>query len=136
MTNLLATEYQLIFKQIQQASQTGSHLFDQGIGDIRRRHWDLSQVVSKVDDIFCAHIALNVIASLLLSCFGLYTVIWNKSFDEDALSAITEFSWVPISLAKLTSDCVSGIMLNDAVSILHSHYVAPPYIKHDLPFCD
>ena len=52
MTNLFATEYQFIFKQIQQDSQMGSHLLDQGIGDIRRRHWNLSQVVSKADDIF------------------------------------------------------------------------------------
>ena len=62
MASLLADECKLIYKQIQQACKESPYLLNQRIGDLRRRHWDLMQVVRKADDVFCAQMGVSVVA--------------------------------------------------------------------------
>ena len=117
IVNLLADEYQLICKQVTEVSEQGPRRLNERIGDIRRRHWELSQVVGKADDILCAHVGLSFLGSLAASCIGLYLIIWDNTHEgNDSLEAIRVIR-VVLSLTKLTSDCIAGIILNDAVSI-------------------
>ena len=121
LVNVLADEYRQIQKEIREVSGQGPHRLNQRIGDIRRRHWELAQVVGKADDIFCAHLGLSFVASLVLSCVGLYIIIWVRTPGGSAsLDAIRVFK-VLLALTKLTSDCIAGIILNNAVSIPHAN---------------
>ena len=114
----LADEYLLVCKQIQETSESNPHLLNQRIGDIRRRHMELSKVVKKADDIFCTHMGLSVVALLALFCFGLYLIIWDISIQGNRTVMIIRTVNVLMALAKLTSDCVSGVILHEAVSII------------------
>ena len=131
MASFLAEEYQLINQDIQLMFRMGAHHLNRGIGHMRRRHWELSQIVGKVDDIFCAHMGLSVVASLLLSCFGLYLLIWRTAHGNTMLRVI-QCTWFLAALNKLTCDCVSGIIGHDAVgdikSVLFIHRLV--YFNH------
>ena len=116
---LMAMEYQLIYQQIQQASEEGSNQLNRRMGYMRRRHWELSQVVGKADDVFCGHVGLSVVASLVLSCLGLYIMIWNTEIYRNITVALIQFLWFLTAVIKLTSDCVAGVIINDAVTIVN-----------------
>ena len=117
IVTLLADEYRHIHKQVTEVAEQGPHRINQHIGDIRRRHWELSQIVGKADDILCAHVGLSFLGSLAASCIGLYLIIWDNTLEgNDSLKAIRVIR-VVLSLTKLTSDCIAGIILNYAVSI-------------------
>ena len=117
IVNLLADEYQLIYKQAREVSEQDPQRLSQYIGDIRRRHWELSQVVGKADDTLCAHVCLSFLGSLAASCIGLYLIIWDNTHQGNGSLEAIRVIRVVLSLTKLTSDCIAGIILNDAVSI-------------------
>ena len=119
ISSLLAQENQLIRKQILQTSQVASHLVNQHVGDTRKRHWELSQVVYKADDIFCAHLGLSSVASIVLTCLGIYTMIWDTGLHGNAALFVVECTWFLFALIKLTSDCVAAVKINDAVSSIN-----------------
>ena len=118
IANLLAKEYRPIYKEIQEAAEGGPHILNQRIGDIRRRHWELCKVVSKADDILCAHVGTSFLASLVLSCLGLYIMIWSKAHDGTVV--VIQGIWSLMALIKLTSDCVAGIILHDSVRTIYA----------------
>ena len=119
ISSLLAQEYQLIRQQILQTSQVASHLVNQHVGDTRKRHWELSQVVCKADDIFCAHLGLSSVASIVLTCLGIYTMIWDTRLHGNSAMSVVECTWFLFALIKLTSDCVAAVKINDAVSSIN-----------------
>ena len=121
IAKLLADEYHLIYRQMQQICDEGSHLLNQRIGDIRRRHWELSKVVSKADDIFCVHMGLSVATLLALTCIGLYLIIWDTSIQGNRTLEIIRIANVLMGFTKLTSDCVAGVIIHDAVSVMGSY---------------
>ena len=136
LANLLAEEYRQIHKDMEEVSRQGQHLLNQRIGDIRRRHWELTQVVGKANDIFCAHLGLSFVASLVLSCVGLYIIIWVRTPQTSVTLEVIRVLKVLTALAKLTSDCMAGIILNNSVSISHAtilHFVTSCY--DILEFC-
>ena len=115
VSELLADEYQQIYKEIPDMSEGDLCPYTLRIGHVRRRHWELSQLVRKADGIFCAHMGLSVVASLAMSCLTLYNIIWNRAIYDNSTQVGTNIVWFVLALAKLTSDCVAGIILNDAV---------------------
>ena len=119
--SLLADEYKLINEEIR-ASQVSSSLLNQSIGNIRRRHWELSQIVGKADDILCAHLGLYVVASLILSCLKLYILIWSGAVHGNIPLVVIEFTWFLLAVLKLTCVCIAGTILNDAVSIIYIYH--------------
>ena len=120
--SLLSDEYKLINEEIR-ASQVSSSLLNQSIGNIRRRHWELSQIVGKADDILCAHLGLNVVASLILSCLKLYILIWSGAVHGNIPPVVIQFAWFLFACLKLSCICIAGTILNDAVSIIYKSYV-------------
>ena len=125
IVNLLADEYHLIYKQIQETSEGNPRVLNQRIGDIRRRYWELSKIVGKADDIFCAHMGVGVLMSLGLSCVGLYMIIWDESMQGDLTNEVFRTARVLTALIKLTSDCVAGVIMHDAVSITITNGLSP-----------
>ena len=119
ITNVLSDEYQQICKQISDLSEGDIYQRTLHIGYTRRRHWELSQIVRKADGIFCAHMGLSVVTSLVLSCLNLYQIIWGRALDGNSSLVVTYIFWFVTSLTKLTTDCVAGIILNDAVGDRH-----------------
>ena len=119
MASLLANEYKLIYKQMQQTWKEGPYFLNQRIGDLRRRHWDLMQVVRKADDVFCAQMGVSVVASLVVSSLGLYIIILENTMQTGVTHEVVRALKVLMALSKLTSDCVAAVIINDAVSKLH-----------------
>ena len=131
MASLLADEYKLIYKQIQQTCNESPYLLNQRIGDLRRRHWDLMQVVRKADDVFCAQMGVSVVASLVVSSLGLYIIIWENTMQTGVTHEVVRALKVLMALSKLTSDCVAGVIINDAVSKLHpKKYICQSLSSH------
>ena len=119
VANLLAEENHLLYKEIQEAIEGAPHMFNQRIGDIRRRHWELCQVIGKADDIISAHVGISFLASVALCCLGLYIIIWNKAHDGNATLVVIQCIWFLVAITKLTSDCVAGVILNDSVRTVY-----------------
>ena len=75
IAKLLADEYHLIYRQIQETSEGTPHLLNQRFCDICRQYWELSKIIAKTDDIFCAHVGVSVLFSLGLSCIELHNYL-------------------------------------------------------------
>ena len=113
---LLVDEFESINKEIKALIKGKSEDFCKGISDIRCRHWELCAIVRKADDSLTVHVGLGIFASLALSCLSLYLIIWDPVVSGDStMSAITAI-WMLLALVKMTTDCVSGILINNAVS--------------------
>ena len=114
--NLLANEYHQMNTEIQQLFKDDLGAFYKSIAGFRKRHSELGNVVRKADDVFSFHIGLSIVASVILSCLGLYVLVWDKSIFGSQSSVGISFLWLLLCLCKMTLDCIAGIHLNDAVS--------------------
>ena len=131
--SLLADEYKLINEEIR-ASQVSSCLLNQSIGNIRRRHWELSQIVGKADDILCAQLGLSIVASLIVCCLKLYVLIWSGAMHDDIPLVVIPFIWFLFAFLKLNCACIAGITLNDAVSMIEISNVNSKGIQAHIQF--
>ena len=85
---------------------------------VRRHHQRLCNLVGLADGIFSLQIAVTLCGSFLTACLIVYVVIHDQYPDAyDTLLLITQIVWLVTSLAKMSTDCISGAMLNEAVSI-------------------
>ena len=85
---------------------------------IRRRHQKLCNVVTRADNIFSMHIAISLSSSVIIACFVMYIIAYDDNSDSSkTLAIIIQLYWLVSILAKLILDCVSGAILNDAVSL-------------------
>ena len=115
--NILANEYRQMNTEMQQLYNDDLGAFYKSIAGFRKRHSELSNVVRKADDVFSFHLGLSIVASVILSCLGLYILVWDeKIFSSQSLVGIS-FLWLLLCLCKMTLDCIAGIHLNNAVSI-------------------
>ena len=113
---LLVDEFELINKEIKALIKEKPEDFCKGISDLRCRHWELCSIVRKADDSLTVHVGLSIFASLALACLSLCLIIWDPVVSGDStMSAITAI-WMLLALVKMTTDCVSGILINNAVS--------------------
>ena len=118
---LLADEFESINKEIKHLIQDNREQFYKSIGDLRYRHWELCKVVQKVDDALAVHVGLSIFASLALSCLSLYLMIWDPIVSGNPMDAALTGIWMLFCLTKMTMDCVSGILINTAVSFVEKN---------------
>ena len=114
---LLADEFESINKEIKHLIRDNRKQFYKSVGDLRYRHWELCKVVQKVDDALAVHVGLSIFASLALSCLSLYLMIWDPIVSGNPMDAALTGIWMLFCLIKMTMDCVSGILINTAVSV-------------------
>ena len=115
---LLADEFEIINKEMKQLLRDNREQFYKSIGDLRYRHWELCSVVQKADDTLAVHVGLSIFASLALSCLSLYLIIWDPVVSKDSIMSAITGIWMFFSLFKMIMDCVSGVLINNAVSIV------------------
>ena len=117
---ILAYEFKKINNRVKDLSRLELPSCAEKIGVLRGHHQDLCNLVANADDIFSMQIAISFIGSLIIACLMMYIIV----YDDDPTSSVSliviiKGFWVCVSLARIMSDCVSGAILNEAVSYYH-----------------
>ena len=112
---LLADEFQLLDDEMRRLYTDDRKAFYKTVGDYRSRHWELSQLAQTADNIFCLHLGLSIIGSTIVSCFGLYILIWKADTFATTQQIVISAIWLCTDILKMTIDCKSGMHLNRKV---------------------
>ena len=112
---LLADEFQLLDDEMRRLYTDDRKAFYKTVGDYRSRHWELSQIAQTADNIFCLHLGLSIIGSTIVSCFGLYILIWKADTFATTQEIVISAIWLCTDILKMTIDCKSGMHLNRKV---------------------
>ena len=84
---------------------------------VRRHHQRLCKLVGHADEIFSMQIAVNFAGSFPVMCLFMYIIIYDEQSGPFRIVMIlTEIYWLVITFARILMDCISGAMLNVAVS--------------------
>ena len=90
---------------------------------LRRRHQKVCKLVTRADDIFSMHIAMSLSGSVIIACLVMYIIAYDDTPQASQLLVIiVKLFWLSSVLGKIIIDCVSGAIINDAVS---SHVAMP-----------
>ena len=84
----------------------------------RRHHQRLCNLVGHADDIFSMQIAVSLSGSFLTVCLYMYMIIYDQNSGLNrTIVRLLETYWIAAALARMLMDCISGAMLNVAVSL-------------------
>ena len=115
----IACRFNLVTREVIMLSQVEFVTIEDRFEGIRRRHQQLCNIVARADNIFSMHIAISLPSSVIIACFLMYNIAYDGSLSSNkTLSIVIEFYWLGSVLSKLIFDCISGAILNDAVSSL------------------
>ena len=85
---------------------------------VRRHHQRLCKLVGHADEIFSMQIAVNFAGSFPMMCLVMYVIIYDDQSGLDRMFMILmEIILLVITFARILMDCISGAMLNVAVSM-------------------
>ena len=114
----LALEFNKISFNIKQLSSADHGKLATDFEVIRQHHQKLCNLVVNADDILSMQVACSLSGSLLLSCLTIYIILYRETtFESDILLSAMNLFWVLAPLGKVLTDCFSGTILNEAVSV-------------------
>ena len=115
--NTLAFEFKEVRQGIERMTCGKAAECVDNLEGLRRQHQNLCNLVEKADRMFSMQIAISLSGSLVISCLVLYTLIYDDHSNTNGTGMIViKVFWVCTALAKVIIDCISGAILNDAVS--------------------
>ena len=122
VTNILSQEFNGLTSYIKELGYGDITKIKQTVEPIRRHHQRLCNIVGHADDIFSMQIAVTFSSSFLIACVFMYIMIYHEQPGVDPiLLTLIETFWLVISLSRMSMDCVSGAMLNGAVSTYYRY---------------
>ena len=114
---ILAHEFNAIQHRIRRITQEQTAPCEDTLERLRRHHQNLCNLVANADDIFSMQIAFSFAGSTMNACFLQYIIIYDDSPNSTTpLIVFIKVFWVGVCLSKVSLDCVSGTILNSAVS--------------------
>ena len=116
---ILAYEFNAVQHRIERLVQGREVSGEETLERLRRLHQNLCNLVSHADGIFSMQIALSFCGSLTIACFLQYIILYDDGpYATEPLIVFIKAFWVCVCFTKVTLDCVSGTILNAAVSFL------------------
>ena len=112
----LTWEFHTINKKISRAAQTDLNHLLNDLEHFRHRHLEVCKLTKSIDKLLSLHIALDFIASLLITCMMLYVMIWDDSIRNDTGAIISIICWIIAGIGKIFIDCHFASTLSEAVS--------------------
>ena len=119
LAKILSYEFVGLTKYIKELAESDTTKIEASLERIRRYHQRLCNLVGHADDIFSMQIAVTFCGSFCISCLIMYVIIYDEPPDDVSrvYLIIMEAFWLLMSLGRMLMDCISGAMLNGAVSI-------------------
>ena len=115
----LSHEFVCITRQIRETIDTDVTRIKEILESTRRHHQGLCKIVGQADEIFSMQIAVTFTGSLITVCFIMYIIIYDETPSvNQTLMMMLWIYWMVMGLSRMLTDCISGAMLNAAVSIL------------------
>ena len=116
---ILAYEFTELTSRIKDLCRMEPSMCVEKLEGLRRHHQNLCNLVSNADDIFSVQMAISFTGSLVIACLMIYMIIYSDDpTPGGSLIVGIKGFWVFGALAKVIIDCVSGAILNDAVSYI------------------
>ena len=117
VAKILSQEFDNITKQLKEIRDSGVIKAQEILESTRRHHQRLCKLVGHADDIFSMQIAVTFCGSFAMVCLGMYICIYSTPAGTSRTLVLIMWSfWLVMGLARILLDCVSGAMLNAAVS--------------------
>ena len=134
---ILAHEFHAIQHRIRRITQEQTVPSEDTLERLRRHHQNLCNLVANADDIFSMQIAFSFAGSLVIACFLQYIIVYDDGPNSTKpLIVFIKAFWVAICFTKVSLDCVSGTILNSAVSNLRNVKTGEKIIQNDMKlFC-
>ena len=117
VAKILSQEFDNITKQLKEIRDSGVIKTQEILESTRRHHQRLCKLVGHADDIFSMQIAVTFCGSFAMVCLGMYICIYSTPAGTNRTLVLIMWSfWLVMGLARILLDCVSGSVLNAAVS--------------------
>ena len=114
----LAREFSKICLSIKKSPRAECAKLMADFEGIRQSHQNLCNLVVNADDILSMQIACGLSGSMSIACLMIYFTIYDDTvYANRGLVLATKIFWIVAPLGKVMMDCVSGAILNGAVSI-------------------
>ena len=114
----LAREFNQISRSIKKFSSAERVELGANFEGIRQHHQRLCNLVVHADDILSMQIACGLSGCMFTSCLMIYFTIYDDTvYANWGLALAMKIFWIVAPLGKVIVDCVSGAILNGAVSI-------------------
>ena len=118
IVDILSQEFTSITRYIKEFGDSDITKLTEYMERIRRYHQRLCNLVGHADDIFSMQIAVTFCGSFCMTCLITYVIIYGELTSGNRVLIITiQAFWLVMSLGKMVMDCISGAMLNGAVSM-------------------
>ena len=119
---ILAHEFKSIQRRIKALTQNQTVPSDDSLEKLRRHHQNLCNLVANADDMFSMQIAFSFAGSLVIACFLQYIIVYDDGpYSTTPLIVFIKAFWVLVCFTKVSLDCLSGTILNAAVSYRRSN---------------
>ena len=109
----LTTEFNQINQTIKDHSKKGPIILIRELEGIRQQHNKLCALVGYADNLFSMQIAGSFVGSVFMTCVILYILMMG---DSDTVLTTTHALYLLTAVMKMLIDCISGAMVNEAVS--------------------
>ena len=117
VAKILSREFRGITRGIRDIGVSDVTKLKEILESTRRHHQRLCKLVGHADDIFSMQIAVTFCGSFIMVCLGMYICIYDETTGANPTIMLTIWIfWLVMGLARMLMDCISGAMLNTAVS--------------------
>ena len=126
----LAREFSKVSLSIKESSSVEGVKLLADFEGIRQNHQKLCNLVMNADDMLSMQIACGLSGSMSIACLMIYFTIYDDTvYANWVLVLATKIFWIVAPLGKVIVDCVSGAILNGAVSIQDCGFMIFKYIR-------
>ena len=115
---ILAIEFNRLKQTIKILARKGHLILFREFEGIRQHHDKLCILVGYADNLFSMQIAGSFAGSVFMTCLISYILIMD---DPSTVLTVTEAVHLVTAVMKVLIDCISGAMINEAVSVHYSH---------------
>ena len=88
----------------------------------RRHHQKICRLVAEADDFLSIHKAWSLVFNVAIILFILYTLLYASDEMRTTAFYVANLTWFTLIWVNLITTCISGILVNDAVSTWHQNY--------------
>ena len=118
VAKILSQEFSRITRCIKELKDDDVTKLSESMERQRRYHQRLCNLVGHADDIFSMHIAVTICSAFLMTCLIMYIIIYDEPSGVNRGLIIFLYAfWLVMSFGRMLMDCISGAMLNSAVSM-------------------
>ena len=112
---ILTIEFNNVKQTIKDLGRSGHLVLFRDLEGVRQHHDKLCIMVDYADNLFSMQIAVSFVGSVATTCLILYIFIVDTT--SGIIFTLTQCGHLMAAVTKVLIDCISGAMINEAVSV-------------------